>query len=71
MRKVGHGLKSGKWSQKMIDGKQMENRNEEYQGTVEEECYQDGCKPAMFKTLVGKGHPEFQTGKQQDTREYY
>ena len=25
----------------------------------------------MFKTLVGKGHPEFATGKQQDTREYY
>lgn len=24
--------------------------------------YQDGIRPAIFKHLIGKGHPEFQTG---------
>jgi len=27
-----------------------------------EEYYQDGVRPAIFKTLFGKGHPEFSTG---------
>ena len=27
--------------------------------------------PQMFKFLVGKGHPEFSTGNQQDAFEYY
>jgi ubiquitin carboxyl-terminal hydrolase 5/13 len=35
-----------------------------------DEYYQDGVRPQLFKTLVGKGHPEFQTGQQQDAREY-
>ena len=25
----------------------------------------------MFKTLVGRGHPEFSTKRQQDAQEYY
>lgn len=25
----------------------------------------------MFKTLIGKGHPEFQTSHQQDAQEYF
>ena len=32
---------------------------------------QDGIKPFQFKNLVGKGHPEFQTGQQQDAQEYF
>lgn len=32
--------------------------------------YQDGIRPYMFKMLVGKGHPEFQTERQQDATEY-
>ena len=27
--------------------------------------------PRMFKQLVGKGHPEFSTGRQQDAVEYF
>lgn len=38
---------------------------------AKDEYYQDGIRPAIFKHLVGKGHPEFQTGQQQDAREYY
>ncbi|XP_063934124.1 ubiquitin carboxyl-terminal hydrolase 5-like isoform X2 [Zophobas morio] len=30
-----------------------------------------GIRPSMFKALVGKGHPEFATGRQQDASEFY
>ena len=36
-----------------------------------DEYYQDGVKPQIFKTLIGKGHQDFQTGQQQDAREYF
>lgn len=29
-----------------------------------DEFYQDGIRPAIFKGLIGKGHPEFQGGQQ-------
>ncbi|RUS19947.1 hypothetical protein BC937DRAFT_86662 [Endogone sp. FLAS-F59071] len=32
---------------------------------------QDGVQPAMFKALVGKGHPEFSTMRQQDAYEFF
>ncbi|TIB16675.1 hypothetical protein E3P84_01258 [Wallemia ichthyophaga] len=32
--------------------------------------FQDGVKPAMFKDLIGKGHPEFSTMRQQDSEEF-
>ena len=31
---------------------------------------QEGIAPRMFKSLVGRGHPEFSTNKQQDAQEY-
>ena len=34
------------------------------------EVFQDGIKPQGFKHLIGQGHPEFQTGQQQDASEY-
>lgn len=30
-----------------------------------------GIRPQMFKTLVGKGHPEFSTKRQQDAQEFF
>jgi len=67
MQKVGEGLMCGKYSEKLLaekvdvgDGKLQED-----------EYYQDGIRPQIFKSLVGKGHPEFQTGQQQDAREYF
>ena len=30
----------------------------------------EGIRPEMFKTLIGKGHPEFSTKRQQDAQEY-
>jgi ubiquitin carboxyl-terminal hydrolase 5/13 len=31
----------------------------------------EGLKPHMFKTLVGKGHPDFSTKRQQDAQEFF
>ena len=30
-----------------------------------------GVQPRMFKSLVGKGHPEFSSARQQDAQEYW
>jgi len=43
---------------------------EQAQTLANDEYYQDGIKPQLFKTLIGKGHPEFQGGQQQDAQEY-
>lgn len=32
---------------------------------------QEGIAPRMFKALVGQGHPEFSSGRQQDAFEFY
>ena len=38
---------------------------------TEPQQYQDGVRPAMFKAVVGKGHPEFSSPHQQDALEYF
>lgn len=47
----------------------FEGQSEEEKGKVE--YCQDGIKPHMFKVLIGKDHPEFKTGHQQDACEYW
>lgn len=32
---------------------------------------QDGITPHMFKTVIGRGHPEFSTNRQQDAQEFF
>lgn len=34
-------------------------------------AFQEGIKPAMFKHLIGKGHEEFSTMRQQDSEEFF
>lgn len=57
LHKLADGLLSGRYSnpQTNEDGVQ----------------YQDGIAPGMFKALVGKGHEEFSTMRQQDAFEFY
>ena len=67
--KLFKGMDSGEYSQKKIQKKV------EYEGQTEEEkkkdvFYQDGVNVNMFKRVVGKGHPDFSTSKQQDACEY-
>ncbi|KAF1810829.1 ubiquitinyl hydrolase [Eremomyces bilateralis CBS 781.70] len=62
MRKVADGLLSGRYSNPDKDVKVPEGS--------EEVTWQKGLAPAMFKSLVGKGHEEFSTMRQQDSFEY-
>lgn len=55
MAKLGVGLWSGKYS--AISEDSLDTGS-------------DGIKPTMFKTLVGKGHPDFSTKQQQDAQEF-
>ncbi|KAF9425625.1 hypothetical protein BGZ94_007373 [Podila epigama] len=56
--KVADGLLSGRYATPIIA------ENGEVQG-------QDGIAPGMFKALIGRGHPEFSTMRQQDSFEFF
>ncbi|CAH0548002.1 unnamed protein product [Brassicogethes aeneus] len=57
MAKLGFGLLSGKYSVPPPSG-----------SPVDEDS--PGICPQMFKTIIGRGHPEFSTKKQQDVQEF-
>ncbi|XP_018573287.1 ubiquitin carboxyl-terminal hydrolase 5 [Anoplophora glabripennis] len=57
MAKLGYGLLSGKYSVPPPPGSPVD-------------ADPPGICPRMFKTLIGKGHPEFSTKKQQDVHEF-
>ena len=50
----------------VVDGEEVKAED-----GAEESYYQDGIRPAIFKSLIGKGHQEFSTGQQQDARQYF
>jgi len=58
MSKLGHGLLSGKYS--------VEPEKTEQKAIPAPK----GIKPTSFKSLIGKGHPEFMTKRQQDAHEF-
>lgn len=55
--KLAHGLLSGRYSKAPVEG-----------ATVELE---HGIHPYMFKNIIGKGHPDFSTKRQQDAQEFF
>ncbi|XP_078729533.1 ubiquitin carboxyl-terminal hydrolase 5-like isoform X1 [Lampetra fluviatilis] len=57
--KLGHGLLSGIYSQPPADTNSTE------------QVEQKGVSPRMLKTLIGRGHPEFSTNRQQDAQELF
>ena len=59
MRKIADGLLSGRYARISHQGDQT--------ATV---VSQTGIRPIAFKTLLGRGHPEFSTMKQQDAEEF-
>lgn len=61
--KLGYGLCSGDYSKPAPDPGD-ENGASESRGD------QIGIAPRMFKALVGRGHPEFSTNRQQDAQEF-
>ena len=62
LRKVADGLISGRYS---VPDKDITPPSE----TTTEQSYQKGLAPAMLKHLIGKGHAEFSTMRQQDSFE--
>lgn len=63
--KIADGLLSGRYSlprKKETSGQTSEND----EGPI----FQEGIRPSMFKALVGKGHEEFSTMRQQDADEF-
>ncbi|KAI6080021.1 Ubiquitin carboxyl-terminal hydrolase 5 isoform X1 [Aix galericulata] len=60
--KLGHGLLSGEYSKPVsAEGEQQ----------PDQKGVQNGIAPRMFKSLIGKGHPEFSTNRQQDAQEFF
>ncbi|CAO1631476.1 unnamed protein product [Sympodiomycopsis kandeliae] len=66
--KLADGLLSGRYSvPRAADEQTSESQKEGQQGPI----FQAGIKPAMFKSLIGKGHEEFATMRQQDADEFF
>ncbi|XP_046375139.2 ubiquitin carboxyl-terminal hydrolase 5-like [Haliotis rufescens] len=61
MAKLAHGLLSGDYSKPPVDG----------ESSTQLVPPPTGIRPQMFKTLVGRGHPEFSTKRQQDAQEFF
>lgn len=61
LRKLAHGLLSGRYSKPNADVVATHNSDEI--------PHQRGLAPAMLKHLIGRGHPEFSTMRQQDAFE--
>ncbi|KAF2688077.1 hypothetical protein K458DRAFT_440797 [Lentithecium fluviatile CBS 122367] len=61
LRKLADGLLSGRYSKPDSDVITSEN--------TPENPHQKGLAPAMLKHLIGRGHPEFSTMRQQDAFE--
>lgn len=63
LTKLGHGLLSGRYSQ--------EPPVEGADGASSAPRAEAGIPPRMLKSVVGAGHPEFSTSRQQDALEFY
>jgi ubiquitin carboxyl-terminal hydrolase 5/13 len=74
MLKLADGLLSGRYSVPRV-GPDIKSDHAQFQSPTQDEepavVFQEGIKPSMFKALIGKGHPEFSTMKQQDSEEFF
>ncbi|KAJ0119012.1 ubiquitin carboxyl-terminal hydrolase 14 [Diaporthe amygdali] len=64
LRKLADGLLSGRYSKPDPDAVAAPGENST-------EAHQRGLSPAMFKHLIGRGHEEFSTMRQQDAFELF
>jgi len=55
----------------LVSGVYSKGTNEVQESVLCDEGSQPGIKPLMLKNLIGKGHPEFSSNRQQDAQEYY
>ena len=66
MHKLSDGLLSGRYSVPSSD-----QEHPPFSHDSPTPVFQDGVRPMGFKALVGKGHQEFSTMKQQDSEEFF
>ncbi|XP_056270598.1 ubiquitin carboxyl-terminal hydrolase 13 isoform X3 [Pseudoliparis swirei] len=69
MAKLGHGLLSGQHSKPPMKSELIEQVMKE-ESKVLNWHQQKGVPPRMLKALVGRGHPEFSSNRQQDAHEF-
>ncbi|WVR09107.1 hypothetical protein IAU60_006169 [Kwoniella sp. DSM 27419] len=67
MLKLSDGLVSGRYSHV---ARAPPAATTDYDTDQEAPKFQEGIKPAQFKALIGKGHEEFATMRQQDSEEF-
>ncbi|KAJ9102418.1 hypothetical protein QFC21_002818 [Naganishia friedmannii] len=71
MYKISDGLLSGRYAHPAQSYSQPPTSTETpFQAEDNKPVFQEGIRPAMFKALVGKGHEEFSTMRQQDSEEF-
>jgi len=70
MRKVADGLLSGRYSHPAPSHNPI-HATDSLQHDSPTPIFQAGIKPTGFKSLIGKGHEEFATMRQQDAEEFF
>jgi ubiquitin carboxyl-terminal hydrolase 5/13 len=72
MHKLADGLLSGRYShpRRTDENTALQNPLAGPAETAPPPVFQDGVRPATFKALVGRGHAEFATMRQQDAEEF-
>ncbi|KAJ9098334.1 hypothetical protein QFC19_006458 [Naganishia cerealis] len=73
MFKISDGLLSGRYShpaESRSSSTTTTSSEKPFQTEENKPEFQEGLRPAMFKALVGKGHEEFSTMRQQDSEEF-
>jgi ubiquitin carboxyl-terminal hydrolase 5/13 len=74
MHKLADGLLSGRYSHPRPAGTSLSDEPKATNPLAHESpagvAFQDGVRPAGFKALIGKGHAEFATMRQQDAEEF-
>ena len=74
MYKLADGLLSGRYSHPRPVGSQEPSEPKTTNPLAHDSpipVFQEGVKPMMFKALIGKGHEEFSTMRQQDSEEFF
>jgi ubiquitin carboxyl-terminal hydrolase 5/13 len=75
MHKVSDGLVSGRYSRpRRTDADTVQNpanASTTTSTTAPQPVFQEGVRPVTFKALVGRGHAEFATMRQQDAEEFF
>lgn len=76
MLKVADGLLSGRYSRPRRTDADTTQQNPLASaagtaGTMLQPVFQEGIRPITFKALIGRGHAEFATMRQQDAEEFF